>query len=616
MRKIYLFFTFLLYATLAHAQLLTNNGALIHVQANAGLYVVGGDVRVTSNGLNTGTVSNYGFVEVRGGDVTIDGMLSNYQNYDTTNIQGNLTVATNSILGLGAGSGLRVTDDVVLAANTMVADATSLVHMDGDHSTGGPGMQTIETNVATATYTGAALPFPCPNCFGSMRLNTPGIDLSAANNSLVIQGNLDFNDGPSWTGTTSTGGAAATNTTLGTHNQNIIHLNSYRLVMGPDATFNGVTTGTLSIYDGVGAATATVNHLREFAYDGEIQWYTNAAVTQYMFPIGGNMGSGNTLQHLQVNTSGDPTGDYDKIVVSFSPTMMADIPVNHCLDVTNTFPAVQWTGTWTFETFNGAVQQLGNTGTYDLVMRPVDCAPQAGAVGAVVLHTGDALDAADILNCSASAYDLLVNGLDKFSDGAGYSTPTPPLPVEQLMLTATPQKDYIHVNWTTQQEINCSHYHLERSTDGKNFSVIKANVPGHGTTTVASSYQHPDRDVVYNQLYYYRLQQFDTDGSQATSNTVQAMLANSNNGLNATFNPNPATNSLNLVVSVQADAHVSYKMYDNLGKLVYDGELLAKAGANTYDMSPILQKLAAGTYAVVLQSGKEVVHHRLIRMEE
>ena len=66
------------------------------------------------------------------------------------------------------------------------------------------------------------------------------------------------------------------------------------------------------------------------------------------------------------------------------------------------------------------------------------------------------------------------------------------------------------ISWETESELNNSHFVLEHSIDGVVFNSI-ATIEGNGTTTSSSDYVYSHR--LSNALNYYRLKQFDFDGT-------------------------------------------------------------------------------------------------------
>ena len=85
------------------------------------------------------------------------------------------------------------------------------------------------------------------------------------------------------------------------------------------------------------------------------------------------------------------------------------------------------------------------------------------------------------------------------------------LPVELLNFTAERDGEHISIKWETQIEINNDHFLVEKSIDGKTFSLLD-KVNGAGNTGVRSSYELIDPHP-YPGFQFYRLTQVDFDGT-------------------------------------------------------------------------------------------------------
>jgi hypothetical protein len=82
----------------------------------------------------------------------------------------------------------------------------------------------------------------------------------------------------------------------------------------------------------------------------------------------------------------------------------------------------------------------------------------------------------------------------------------------------------VQLNWETIQEINASHFDVERSEDGARFTKI-GSVQAVGTTQSRSNYIFADNNAS-GSVYYYRLAQYDNDGKRTFSSI--AKVGNSN----------------------------------------------------------------------------------------
>ncbi len=68
------------------------------------------------------------------------------------------------------------------------------------------------------------------------------------------------------------------------------------------------------------------------------------------------------------------------------------------------------------------------------------------------------------------------------------------------------------LDWATMSEINNSHFVIERSYNGREFTPID-RVAGSGNSNEVLMYSYTDNTIAANQnVVYYRLHQFDFDG--------------------------------------------------------------------------------------------------------
>ena len=84
------------------------------------------------------------------------------------------------------------------------------------------------------------------------------------------------------------------------------------------------------------------------------------------------------------------------------------------------------------------------------------------------------------------------------------------LPVNFTSFYISKSGENIKLSWSTDKEINNSHFDVERSSNGLNWEKI-AVVFGAGTTNNANNYSYNDKSIT-SPVVYYRLRQVDIDG--------------------------------------------------------------------------------------------------------
>ncbi len=162
-----------------------------------------------------------------------------------------------------------------------------------------------------------------------------------------------------------------------------------------------------------------------------------------------------------------------------------------------------------------------------------------------------------------------------------------PLPITLIDFTGKPMPIGNVLNWTSSSEKNNDHFNVERSQDMQHFEAI-GDVQGSGSTESISHYKFTDKKPMSG-INYYRLRQFDFDGSNALSNTLA--LSSANNSQSISIVPDKY-NQLLLLSMEASDELRAVNIYDVLGRLHLAMQLTP--GENTLLISA--SSLEAGFY--------------------
>jgi len=111
-----------------------------------------------------------------------------------------------------------------------------------------------------------------------------------------------------------------------------------------------------------------------------------------------------------------------------------------------------------------------------------------------------------------------------------------PLPLTLLNLTAIKENDTALVDWQTADELNTSHFNIQRSTDGVRFITVGTMSAKAGSAQNNYTYANEVAGMAPGKVYY-RLQMVDKDGSFTYSKIVYITIVN---GVRITIHPNPA----------------------------------------------------------------------------
>ena len=187
-------------------------------------------------------------------------------------------------------------------------------------------------------------------------------------------------------------------------------------------------------------------------------------------------------------------------------------------------------------------------------------------------------------------------------------------PVELTSFTGYSSGNEVILNWTTSTESNNGGFEIQRSEDKINWTRIGFS-KGNGTTSKEHNYNLTDNiSAINSNILYYRLKQFDFDGSSTYSKIIEVTVANPKDfSLDQNY-PNPFNPSTTIRFSVPQKSFVSLKVYDLLGKEVAD--LIKKElQAGSYKTNFNASNLASGVYLYRLNAGGFVQTKKLMLMK-
>lgn len=184
--------------------------------------------------------------------------------------------------------------------------------------------------------------------------------------------------------------------------------------------------------------------------------------------------------------------------------------------------------------------------------------------------------------------DWSLTGFQTFFKGS-------PLPLHFLSFYAKNKERSVNLEWKTDNEVNTSHFDVERSADGTAFSKI-GNVTANNQTGI-QTYTLDDIQPLPGKNFY-RLKQVDKDGKFEYSKTV---VVNRNKGLEVQVFPNPAGTSITVLMPLR-NSEQSLTLIGANAQTIK--RLTVPAGVTTIDVP--LTGLTAGRYFIKWKSGDEV----------
>ncbi|MCX6182098.1 MAG: T9SS type A sorting domain-containing protein [Bacteroidetes bacterium] len=186
------------------------------------------------------------------------------------------------------------------------------------------------------------------------------------------------------------------------------------------------------------------------------------------------------------------------------------------------------------------------------------------------------------------------SGVDKFTLATTASVDNG-LPVELLDFTATKEDKNVWLKWSTASEINSDYFNVLKSNNGYDFNSI-GEVSAAGTSNKILNYDLLDPSPKTG-ICYYKLREFDKDGSSMESKIVALNFTSDFNLLSEVY-PNPSDENTTLFFNSESGGLYKLQILDLQGNALYFAHVPAMIGENKFHLS--LSDFAAGQYLIRL----------------
>ncbi len=229
----------------------------------------------------------------------------------------------------------------------------------------------------------------------------------------------------------------------------------------------------------------------------------------------------------------------------------------------------------------------------------------AGAIGSA--NSGNSswaeVSAQSVFNTDLSFTATFDSGFSGF--GLSTAPPVGPLPVQLISFNGENTNEGNLLTWITSEEINSDYFVIERSGDGKVFVQLD-KIKGMGNTSGLSEYHYTDGNNLKG-LNYYRLKQFDLDGSYGYSRMISINAANASH---LKSYPNPVHSVLSLEIPEHNLSVAELTLVNTAGIEIMKNVLVSvKNGVVTSDLS----RLVPGIYQVIIRSEKATYHSKIMK---
>jgi hypothetical protein len=209
---------------------------------------------------------------------------------------------------------------------------------------------------------------------------------------------------------------------------------------------------------------------------------------------------------------------------------------------------------------------------------------------------------------SDNYYEIIGVGYSGFSDFApgGGSGNTTALPVELISFTSTCiDNSEVELSWATASEVNSKSFVIEKSIDAINFSKI-VEIEAKGFSNTIQNYSFTD--VESQNLAYYRLKQYDIDGSEHIFNIIYVKCGSSIYSIDIYY---AGDNLIKANINSNVGDDYTFNLYQYDGKSIYSQKQFVEAGKQTVSVIPQRQ-LAKGIYIIQYMNSKNMQSKKIM----
>lgn len=184
------------------------------------------------------------------------------------------------------------------------------------------------------------------------------------------------------------------------------------------------------------------------------------------------------------------------------------------------------------------------------------------------------------------------------------------LPLDLVSFTASVNRSQVDLKWVTMNEVNVSHFLVEKSYDGKTFNDAGL-VFAYGNTSEKKNYSISDNiSNIQSGILYYRLRTYDVDGRTQLSDVRIIRIGKQKEYISLLTYPNPVRNELRVTIpSGWQNKPMRLEVYNGNGQLVKVRNMQAASQTEMLD----LVGLAKGFYIVRAIAGEETAQQSIIK---
>ncbi len=186
-----------------------------------------------------------------------------------------------------------------------------------------------------------------------------------------------------------------------------------------------------------------------------------------------------------------------------------------------------------------------------------------------------------------------------------------PLPLKLLSFSAVLHNSKAELTWRTVSEMNVSHFEIEKSLDGRNFTPSGV-VVARGNETDITTYNFSDQVITEQDgIVYYRLRSVDIDGNSQYSETrIIRISKQKENAISIVAFPNPVINEVRISIPAEwQNKKVTYEVLNAYGQVSNKTE----SGSSSQTEAVNMSNLAPGFYVVRVSCKGKSTQQKIVK---
>lgn len=219
-----------------------------------------------------------------------------------------------------------------------------------------------------------------------------------------------------------------------------------------------------------------------------------------------------------------------------------------------------------------------------------------------------------VITLILSVFTWMLVSAQSSASGPIYQLPvTSVLPATLINWDVTYNNNVVSLKWTTTMERNTSHFMVERSLDGIEYSDA-AMLTTAGNSDLKRNYSFDDKIPSGTAgVIYYRLTLFIKDGSTRTSDVRIVRIGKTSETVKMIAYPNPVVTDVRITIPQNwQDKKVDYQLVNTNGQIIKSFSLQHAGQTEVISMAQV----PAGMYIMKVSNGDEISSQAIVKSRD